>query len=506
MYFVHWEQQINDPLRRARSLPSTKSSRAPTYEELVICKSPPFTAPVLPQRPPPPAILFCFRRNLGFVTGLEFLRSATFLAKLLIPSVTCAAADQAHASGFLAARLYSLALSLFYVSNDNYPGRAAIPLTNPSMASAMGHTTLRRMQLAQPTADLVQETLHNLCQGMCMDWSWGLSRSSTTYYVTDREFQKFVGAVTWVTVVLVGFGTEMTLGRYLTSVMKPKRLQVSWVYAQFLFPLLAIVSLLAAARRSVFCLPFLVVGLWKFGFPETSMYLSLSRKHGYLRSADGASHLLNGVGTVLHHSSAAFLICFMCVGVIPPERAVLTVILPMIAQHWGVLIKYWSFHAYSVVMLMAEVLYEWETFASFEELYSLDVTVRHVAATMLLAHWAYMGAALLQFVGQVVAAAIDVSSVEGLSPTERISGFTTSYMAKRAASIRHTEARYRYSQQRGESNNQDSVRLHLHPHIQQHRSFFLEKRWQVQGAKPGDSTGTATRLRRHSELAPELAL
>eukprot|EP00959_Pyramimonas_sp_CCMP1952_P277371 5798729-Pyramimonas_sp.AAC.2 len=117
---------------------------------------------------------------------------------------------------------------------------------------------------------------------------------------------------------------------------------------------------------------------------------------GAVHPAKRVTHLLDGLGTLLHHSSAAMVICMLLVGVINrPVRAVPDVILPLVMQHWFAMVKYANRWVYVGIELVLEVVFEWSVFSNWENLYVLDWTCRHGALVMLCAHWLYLASAAL---------------------------------------------------------------------------------------------------------------
>ena len=76
----------------------------------------------------------------------------------------------------------------------------------------------------------------------------------------------------WVTGVLTGLGSEVFVCLLYLRTWTADR-EMWWRYVQLIFPLLVTTGLAMAAQRDFLSLLFVVVGLWKFGFPEVIMYL-----------------------------------------------------------------------------------------------------------------------------------------------------------------------------------------------------------------------------------------
>ena len=138
-----------------------------------------------------------------------------------------------------------------------------------------------------------------------------------------------------------------------------EELERNWRFAQFVFPLLGTTYLGLALRKNFMALPLMVLGLWKFGFPETLMYLYLAIKGGSKETYKRASDFLNGAGTTIHHASAAIIISMLVAGAIPPSRYIVGPILILLMQHWFVLLNYCSVSLYTAVELVLEYFFQW---------------------------------------------------------------------------------------------------------------------------------------------------
>ena len=161
---------------------------------------------------------------------------------------------------------------------------------------------------------------------------------------------------------------------------------------QLLFSLFVAIAVFS---HSPFGLPFAVVGLWKFGFPETTLAFLrafiLVVSEGRV-SRDSLLCFVNGVGTVLHHLAAAWLIVCLTTGLMPFGRTILSVTLPLLAQHVVVLLKYHSMPLYAAIEFCLEVAWEWEIFSQQPNFNAAHGFHRYSSAhgttlMMLLAHW-----------------------------------------------------------------------------------------------------------------------
>jgi len=81
------------------------------------------------------------------------------------------------------------------------------------------------------------------------------------------------------------------------------------------------------------------------------LYLGLfSTSNSKLRRA---ADFLNGMGTVIHHGAASFIISMLVVGTIPESRYVLNASLILVMQHWISLLAYVSVPLYSAIELVS---------------------------------------------------------------------------------------------------------------------------------------------------------
>jgi len=109
---------------------------------------------------------------------------------------------------------------------------------------------------------------------------------------------------------------------------------------------------------------------------------------------------LSGVGTVLHHSASALYVATVVTGLLPTNRFVLQVTLPLLMQHWFVLLKYNYNLAYVVVETILEVWFEWTTFTLIEFLHKSHWTGGLMATVMIFAHWLYFLSGLLGLIAE----------------------------------------------------------------------------------------------------------
>lgn len=249
--------------------------------------------------------------------------------------------------------------------------------------------------LDKPT--IVKES-HNLTAKV-QQHTWKITDTSPTSRMSDDEWNHYFAFICWLTILFTGLGSEIIVFDRLKQLQRDwktdSNLDLLWHVAQFVFPASATISLGCAVHQDFVSVPFLIIGLWKFGFPETTMFLFrafVAETKGDCWSATISfwSDLLNGAGTCLHHGSASLLICMLTTGVVTPSRPVIDSILPLVVQHWFVLVKYSSHITYVAIELLLEIYFESVVLSNFELFYEQDWIVRHCAATMLFAHWCYL--------------------------------------------------------------------------------------------------------------------
>ena len=167
-----------------------------------------------------------------------------------------------------------------------------------------------------------------------------------------------------------------------------------WKAAQLMFSLSISVALFS---QSPFGFPFAVIGFWKCGFPETTGCFRRAFRLGKINIESVVAYM-NGVGTLIHHTSGAYLIVACATHLTPLDRRTLACSMPLVAQHLVVLFRYWNTAVYGVCELTIEILWEWEIFSNLGD-FSIengyDVTTRGICLTMVFAHWMYWSAALI---------------------------------------------------------------------------------------------------------------
>ena len=112
----------------------------------------------------------------------------------------------------------------------------------------------------------LNECLYKLCGEQCHDGTGPVTDTNPLANLTNDEFKVYVGFVLWGIVLLAGLGMEglVWVGFFVYTPV--------WHVVSMSFSLLAATSLGLAIHHNYLALPIMVVGLWKFGFPETVLY------------------------------------------------------------------------------------------------------------------------------------------------------------------------------------------------------------------------------------------
>eukprot|EP00954_Amorphochlora_amoebiformis_P017001 1316254-Amorphochlora_amoeboformis.AAC.1 len=84
-----------------------------------------------------------------------------------------------------------------------------------------------------------------------------VSLSGPLSRLSDDEFEIYVQLIVTVTMIMTGLGLEVQIGTRLLAYLRLQQRPWTWRLAQFLF---AFFTTIAIVSRSVFGLPFLVIG------------------------------------------------------------------------------------------------------------------------------------------------------------------------------------------------------------------------------------------------------
>jgi hypothetical protein len=144
-----------------------------------------------------------------------------------------------------------------------------------------------------------------------------------------------------------------------------------------------------------------VPGVWKFGCPETLMYmysaLYSNNKHSF--RTERVVNFLNGCGTAVHHSGSSLFISVFLAGVRKPSPAEIGPVLIAVMQHWFVLLRYVNKKLYMAIELVLEVWFEWSIFSNFHENATNHWLFALGSSVLIAAHWMYLLAAFLELIG-----------------------------------------------------------------------------------------------------------
>lgn len=197
----------------------------------------------------------------------------------------------------------------------------------------------------------------------------------------------------WISVLILGLGSEYVVGTVITAHLSIESLEIFWKAAAFTFPLFVTIALVSHSYWGLF---FLVFGLWKCGSPETIVFLLMARSRNY-RWLFRLQCALNFLGTLLHHSATSLLVVSLTTGTEFLDRNVLSCTLPLVVQHWFVLMRYVDIRLYLLTELAIEFVWEWEVIWNITSYTCHSWNIVMIAATMLVAHWLYLTAATLKY-------------------------------------------------------------------------------------------------------------
>ena len=162
-------------------------------------------------------------------------------------------------------------------------------------------------------------------------------RFSVVYQLTLRDIKLVQALFLFISTALTGHALEVL---FLYSVKDVKRVKPLYKFAQLLFPFFVSIAFFC---QSVMGLPYLVLGLWKCGFPENFSYIIKAAKVFKHDRVEFTALLCDGVGGLIHHTATTWCCCALASGfyvygtretdadgaqVIVPEYRVLALVLP----------------------------------------------------------------------------------------------------------------------------------------------------------------------------------
>jgi len=267
-------------------------------------------------------------------------------------------------------------------------------------AEALGQSNLYTSEIKSPSQNTVEEMLYKLCGGSCYDDSWRVSDTHVNSHLNDKNFAVYVGLILFFTALMAGWGLEVFVWVMYLQTWDTQR-EYWWRFAQFFFPVLLATTLGLAVHQNYLALPILVVSLWKFGFPETVMYLYLGVYGKKSSKLQRASDFLNGVGTAVHHSAAVFMECMLLAGAFSASRPIYDLALILIVQHWFALLPYVNTTIYVVVETGLEIWLDWIAISQMFHLRQQHWIITLDVCVFLAAHWTYFIAGGLGLVAKI---------------------------------------------------------------------------------------------------------
>eukprot|EP00977_Amphora_coffeiformis_P028418 scaffold35012_cov214-Amphora_coffeaeformis.AAC.6 len=215
------------------------------------------------------------------------------------------------------------------------------------------------------------------------------------------EFANFIVLFTWSVMIVTALGLELFVWRHLLVDGWSSRTETAWRFAQFLFPVMGVISTGLALHQNAFTYGTTVLWCWKFGFPEilATVHSGLYNKSQTIwhRLCD----IFNGVGSLLHHSVCALALSVLAAGLPLREwhpKPVLMNAFLALGQHLLTPLYYTAPNVYIVLVLLMEVAFEWSMFSDIENLYRGSWMLGALALVMLFAHWLYLAAGAIDLV------------------------------------------------------------------------------------------------------------
>jgi hypothetical protein len=246
------------------------------------------------------------------------------------------------------------------------------------------------------------------------DFRWDWTGKGITGKWSTSSFVTYQCLLAWFTCSFTGLLLEFMVGQRLIAIADTitEQHEAMWKFAQFLFPFMILIGILLVRDGNALGMVFGVIGMWKFGFPET---ISIKPQAIRLSSPETFSYqtvvfYLKSYGKLVHHSSSMVFFCVFAMGASPMTRPFTAMSLPLVVQHLMVPWKYVSYGMYAVIETVVEVWFEMEVFANIEYLYYPHGVsgAQHVYNPILIrgiiaitsAHWFYFTAGIIDIVGK----------------------------------------------------------------------------------------------------------
>jgi uncharacterized protein YjeT (DUF2065 family) len=214
----------------------------------------------------------------------------------------------------------------------------------------------------------------------------------------DSEFQVYLGFFLWVTIIVTGLGFEFVAFLMFLPAKWTGKLQSYWILAQSLFALLVATAVGMAISHNYAALLVFVVGMWKFGFPQTITIMYLALNDTSLRRLKRIGFFVNAIGLITHHTAGGLAISMSLPGVLNTVngRVVLDVIVIAMMQHWVFFLRYVNKNTYVALEIILEMWFEWVTLSNLEGLFANHWTAALFGGTFLVSHWCFLVAGAIE--------------------------------------------------------------------------------------------------------------
>ena len=339
--------------------------------------------------------------NMGYVSQFNDLQ---FFPKLLIPSVLCNSHDD-RATSWFSARAASLKLFILYQTNRGSEKltKYNVVVFSEALRREWGRATLEYTPI-MPPAPFSTGSLTSMFE-LLLPPSRHKGFTFTNYW-SDEWFRFYGSLVIWASVVSAGLGAEVILGPWLIEKLAAQDAsshtgKVMWHLAQAFFALNLTVAFFSGSALG---LPYLVIGLWKCGFPETYSSLKQAYFHALEAgciTADAVACFADGMGSLVHHTTTAFIIIGCMTHIFPVSRVITAACMVPIMQHMIVMLKYQNYDLFCFLSIVLEVWFElevivniWPTSVGVDNFVTgelfFDRIGRASAFTMVISHWLYL--------------------------------------------------------------------------------------------------------------------
>ncbi len=332
--------------------------------------------------------------NMAF--GSRFATQGGYWA-MSVPSVSCQSMKRGDSNRFIDSTKMSSLLQMSALEEmlSEHPGQYA----NPALTAKWGAINLAHARLPVPARDQMKEYFVSLCKNdeNCMaQWDITYTDMLSPDYLSNADIGLFYTLVLIISSVLAGTALELFIGVYWACDFFP-RFGEHWL--QFANCIYSLFMAVAFYSRSIFGMPFAVMALWKLGYPET--LVCLNRTWVAWEKSDlvaSVYNYMNSLGLILHHLSCVVVLSQLYMGRWLLIRHLRSMVVPLVMQHWVSPILEFFPTPGVVLVLVLELLFEWEVLANLQyaDSQDYDITGRGTAMTMVFAHWMYLLAYALE--------------------------------------------------------------------------------------------------------------